>query len=114
MAGGLTWDAATNAFVVPAAGWYRVNAQYFFTGSAGASATGFVIKNGVTTVPVAGRINMWKADAADYMGHSTGLVQLAANDKIQLWINYVSSTWGTNGWDGSYMEIEYVCPIGQV
>jgi hypothetical protein len=113
MFGGITWDSASNQLVVPVAGYYRVNAQYYFTGATGAVGTGYLYKNTANTQPIGSRVALWKADSADYIGSASGIILLAAGDKVGTWINYSSSTWGTDGWNGTFMEVELLAVSGQ-
>jgi hypothetical protein len=73
--------------------------------------TGFAIRNGATGTPLGARVGLWKADGSDYIGGGTSIIQLNAGDKIQQLQNYVGSCWGTDGWNGNYLEIEYVGPV---
>lgn len=106
--GGMTFDNSNDALVVPVAGYYRVNAQFYATGGQGSSAICHVWKVGSGS-PTGVSTRFWKADSGDYVGHATGIVLLSAGDKLRITMTFPpSSTWGTNGYDGSYLEVEYL------
>lgn len=106
---------ASNGLVVPKAGLYQITARSYFTGGTVHSATWAATVNS-TAIPMAataetvGTGTLWKQDSLDYQGWATGHRQLNAGDTIRLWMKSTSSTYGTTGYNGSYIEVRYVTP----
>jgi hypothetical protein len=108
--GGFTFDNASDAVVVPLTGWYQVRLKGFFTGaSAGVNQTGVTVNgtNGPTGVMQGIISNINKMDGNDVFVISTGRLPFNAGDKVGLYQFSAVSCWGTNGYDGSYLELEY-------
>lgn len=110
--GGITFDNANDALVVPRGGLYRVSAKAYFTGGTAYQGQVFVVKNSAVNPPpnantILGSFT-WKPDASDYQTFVSDLVVLAANDVIRHWTKGSSSTWGTDGYNGSYLELEFM------
>jgi hypothetical protein len=106
--GGMTFSNADDALVVPIAGYYKFTAQFYATGGSGAVCSGVVHRNGVT---VGVQARFWKADPGDYIATASGAGLCAAGDKIRLVMTYTpSSTWGSTGFDGTFLEVEYIGP----
>lgn len=108
--GGFTFDAATNSLVVPVPGLYRITVQGMFTGNAGNVNIAVATKNGSGNnvgAPGSGP----KPDGNDVRYTGTAVVQLAAGDKIGMVQQSAASAWGTTGYDGSFVEVEYSSAI---
>lgn len=112
--GGVGFDAATSALTVPVTGRWSISCRFYATGRAGVQAAGQAsIRRGSTTLAVEGTyLGFWKADHQDYMSQSAVTQHLVAGDKIFLQMQYGGSTWGTNGYNGSAVEIQYLGPSG--
>lgn len=106
--GGVTFETSSGGrFVIPTTGLYRISAQAYFTGGSGYQAHAAIFKNS-SKVGMGGKIYTWKADGSDYIAHCSTLALLNANDRIGLGATSASSTWGTDGYNGSYLEVELV------
>lgn len=112
--GGVGFDAARSALTVPVTGRWSISCRFYATGRAGVQAAGqATIGRGSTTLAVEGTyLGFWKADHQDYMSQSAVTQHLVAGDKIFLQMQYGGSTWGTNGYNGSAVEIQYLGPSG--
>lgn len=104
--GGVTFDNATDSLVVPISGYYRVSIQAYGTGSWGATYWGLVYKN--SAVPLGPQCRFWKGDSADHIAHASGIVQLTAGDKVYVAMGGAQSTWGSSGFNGTYLEVEWI------
>lgn len=106
--GGMTFETSSaGRFVIPVAGIYRISAQVYFTGGTGYQAQAAIFKNASKT-GMGGKVYTWKADSNDYVGVANTFAVLAAGDRIGLGATSSFSTWGTDGYNGSYLEIELV------
>lgn len=113
--GGMTFDNATDSLVVPATGRYRAHLKGYFSGST--SSVNYVglylngvrcdgtIRSGVYEKLAS---SVEKNTSADTYLHSTGIVPFNAGDKVALDMYSGVSAWGSNGYNGSYLELEYV------
>lgn len=107
--GGFTFDNAADALVIPKTGRYCVRLKGFFTGAAtGLNQVGIKV-NGVTTngIQQGCSLHVSKMDGNDVYSHSSQSIRFNLGDKIAVWVNTGVSTWGTNGYDGSYLELLY-------
>lgn len=104
LAGGVTFDNANDALVVPSAGNYRVTVQGMFSGATTNLNLMKAQVNGSDVVLSTGP----KPDGNDQRYFASGIVTLAANDKVTLIGLSTASTWGTSGYDGVYLEVELV------
>lgn len=110
--GGITHNAAQNALVPGKTGLYRITAKGYFTGGTAYQALAYVTRNDAALPPAAGNIIAnaltWKADAGDYTGLISEKRTLTAGDLIRLYVQGTSNTYGTDGYNGSYLELEYL------
>lgn len=110
--GGITHNAAQNALVPNKTGLYRITAKGYFTGGTAYQAITYVTRNDTALPPAAGNIIAnaltWKADAGDYTGLISEKRTLTAGDLIRLYVQGTSNTYGTDGYNGSYLELEYL------
>jgi hypothetical protein len=109
--GGMTFDNATDSLVIPLTGLYRVTVKLYTTGSATGKHTCSISKvgSGGATIPgCAVQVN--KSDSTDWFGDTTVTTPLTAGDKLYMAAasTSASNTWGTNGYDGTFLEVEYV------
>jgi hypothetical protein len=112
LVGGMTFDNATDALVIPITGRYRVLAKPYFTGGSNFNGTATVSLNSTALpVPAANGIglyqSLYKWDAADYIGFGDVTRKFTAGDKLRLWMKCPNSTYGTDGYNGSFLEVEY-------
>jgi hypothetical protein len=109
--GGITFDNPNDALVVPFAGYYRCTLRTYATGGNPYMQTGIIWVNGALPTIRAG-VNIYKADAQDYTGQASCIMYLNAGDKVQQAVSTngtgTGTTWGTNGYDGAWVEVEYV------
>jgi hypothetical protein len=114
LVGGVTFDAATYALTVPVAGRYRLTHHLYATGSAGVPAQGDITINSTTwptdtaTTRAGAFALFWKADANDYIAVGSVVRTLAAGDKLRAFFGSLSNTWGTTGYNGAWLEAEFV------
>ncbi|ALY10237.1 hypothetical protein SALGADO_71 [Arthrobacter phage Salgado] len=107
--GGFTFETASGGrLVVPYSGWYKINAQFYITGGSGYRAQCKVYKNS-SPAGIGANGLVWKADGTDFTTHVTSTVQLTAGDKLGLGTTQTAgSAWGTDGYNGSYLEVQYL------
>lgn len=97
-AGGVT--LTDNGLIIPVTGRYQVNARFYYSGPGGGTVRGDLYVNGASRVQ--GRT--YKEALEDATVALSQIMLLAAGDKVQLWSNYGNSTWGTDGYNGTYIE----------
>jgi len=108
LAGGVTFDNANDELVIPRAGLYRVTVRGYATGSSNYWHDVAAAVNGNRLYQAACRFA--KPDTQDYIGGASGLARLAAGDRVSLITmrNGTSgSTYGTDGYNGAFVEVEY-------
>lgn len=113
LVGGVAFDAAAKALVAPTAGRYQIVARFYATGTGGGNAaSGQVLLNrsGANSVLDGSYTNFWKGSNLDFTNISTMTRLLQAGDKISMQMIYASSTWGTTGYNGSWLELLYIGP----
>lgn len=112
--GGMTFDNANDALVVPIAGLYEIHVKCYVSGGTNFGASGDATINSTALPPGstgAGALTaFYKFDTADYIAHGYSRRRLAALDKVRLWQGAPSSTWGTTGYNGAFLEVTYVGP----
>lgn len=107
--GGVTFDNADDSLVVPADGVYRLTVRGYATGSSNYWHDAAAAVNGNRVAQAACRFP--KPDTQDYMAGASGLARLAAGDRVSLITmrNGTSgSTYGTDGYNGAFVEVEFV------
>ncbi|ATW59945.1 hypothetical protein SEA_WALTZ_68 [Arthrobacter phage Waltz] len=107
--GGFTFETTSGGrLVAPYSGWYRINAQFYITGGSGYRSQSKIYKNSSPS-GVGGVGLVWKADGTDFTTHTMTVVQLTAGDRIGLGTTQTAgSAWGTDGYNGTYLEMEYL------
>ena len=107
--GGMTFDNATDSLVIPLTGMYRVTVKPYLSGGSGYSGFAKAQRN---LTDISGSFtNLWKANNADYMWTAYTVKGYNAGDKINLIVGSeagAGSFWGTDGYNGCYLEVEYV------
>lgn len=117
LVGGMAFNNASDALVVPIAGAYDLRIKAYATGGIAFAHTGEITINS-STVPApsaafAGcRASFWKQEASDYTGLGAVRRRLAANDVLRLWQVQTTnaSTWGNDGYQGAWIEALWVAP----
>lgn len=117
LVGGMTFSNANDALVVPIAGRYLITGKWYATGGSLYQVIGDVTINNNAIPPAAGnragcQTTFWKQDSGDYVGGISVVRRLAAGDNLRLWmaLGAAASTYGTTGYNGSYLEALYVGP----
>ena len=107
--GGVTFSDTDDALVVPVAGLYRITAQFYTTGTGGGTELGLLYTNSVNQTGITTR--HYKEPNNDTQSTCTGVIQLAAGDKVQMYAQLVGtsvSTWGTASHNGDWVEVEFM------
>lgn len=111
--GGMTFDNANDALVIPQSGLYTITMKLYTSGgSSGVKHTMTLTKLVGGAVSGVG-IQIYKADTADWYGTTCMTVPLLANDKLYLSaavVSGTSNTWGTDGYNGTFLEAEFKRP----
>jgi hypothetical protein len=106
--GGMTFSSTNKTLTVPAAGYYRVTAQAYFSGTTAGVDIAYIAKNGNVT-GINGRANPTASDTAFTI---SGILQLAAGDAISLQAQSGGQqAFGSSGYDGCFVEVEYIGPV---
>lgn len=106
LSGGMT--AAGNALVVPTAGLYLLTMKAYATGGSGIRWSAAFRLNG-DAWPPSPSVVTWKGDSGDYSANALGIRALAAGDRLSIAVSVPGySTWGTDGYNGSWFEVLYV------
>lgn len=116
--GGMAFDNTNDALTVPKAGLYRINLQSYASGAGwGTQSSVIYVKPASLAADYQPGINTryyreGSNGPPDTCYHATGTVQLAAGDKVYLvqWFTGQTNTWGTNGYNGTYLEVEFSQP----
>lgn len=107
--GGMTFSDADDALVIPKTGRYYVRIKGFFSGAAtGLNQVGIYLNGNQPAGILQGpNTHASKMDGNDIFCHGSSVIPFTAGDKISLWQNTGVSAWGTNGYDGSWLELEW-------
>lgn len=97
-AGGMT--LSENSLVIPVTGRYQVNARYYYSGGGGGTVLGVLQVNGANRA----QVQSYKEPGQDTTVPVSQIMLLAAGDKLRMWSNYANSTYGTDGYNGTYIE----------
>lgn len=97
-AGGVT--LTENSLVIPVTGRYQVNARFYYSGGGGGTVRGDLQVNGTTRA----QSQSFKEGGQDTTVQLSQIMLLAAGDRLRMWSNYGNSTWGTDGYNGTYIE----------
>lgn len=108
--GGVTYDNTNNALVIPKDGTYRITVQGMTSGATSATnITKAQVRRGTANpVDIGAPATGPKPDNQDVRYSATSMVPLLAGDKISLLQASNASSWGTTGYDGSYVEVDWV------
>lgn len=112
--GGVTVVADNNALVVPVTGRYRVHLKVVFSGGGVQNLCLTVLSvNGAAATGSANKLHasLGKQGANDISYHTSGVIPLNAGDKIGMMAQSGSTVWGGNGYDGAFIEIEWVSAL---
>jgi hypothetical protein len=114
--GGMTFDNANDALVVPVTGYYRCSAQLYVSGGGvTGTATGTLLINGATNPgPI---VRVAKTDVQDAAGLLQCVLALNAGDSVAMVASPYPAgagsitAWGTTGYGGCFVEVDYFGPI---
>jgi hypothetical protein len=107
--GGVTFDNANDALIIPETGVYRVTVRGYATGGSAYWHDCAAYLNGARLSQAACRFT--KPDSQDYLVGASGLARLNAGDAVSLYATRsgsTGSTYGTDGYNGAFVEVEYV------
>lgn len=110
------FTVANNAITIVKAGRYRISQKLLATGGSGYQAVQSVTLNSTaagTQSNTVSNVMLWKGDLGDYGAGSTVTRRFNAGDALRLYIshsNNANSTWGNDGYQGAYLEVEMVAP----
>lgn len=93
-----------NALVVPQSGRYELNARMYYSGAGGGSVIGVIQKNGAAL----SEMRDFKDSGQDATANTTLTVRLVQGDTLRLYTTYAGATWGTTGYDGTFLEARRV------
>ena len=115
--GGFAFDSTTSSLIVPRTGRYRAHMKAVFSGGGqqGLNAWGAFV-NGQpvpASMPTLNKLHgsMSKLDSNDIAGHSTGIVNLTAGDKVGMYAQSNATIWGNSGYNGAHLELEWIGPL---
>jgi hypothetical protein len=106
--GGMTFSAADNALVIPITGLYEMRGRaYSSGGQTGGCLFEALINGGGGT-----GCSVWwtKAQVDEFQTLSPVVRPLGAGDKISMRALQPASTWGNDGYNGCFIEVEYIGP----
>jgi len=106
-AGGMVFESASaGRLVIPKNGKYLCVGKVYATGSSAVGCGGGPYLNAVKVQR--GFINYWKGDTNDFSTSFAMTMDLNATDRIGLGMTFSGSTWGTDGGNGSYLQLYYI------
>ena len=105
--GGMEFETTSGGrFIIPRDGLYAVRIKAYATESSGYDFMFDAYKN---SVPLRGNeIFDYKNTTSDYKQHSICTYPFVTGDKIGLGATTPNKTWGTTGYDGAFLEIQFV------
>lgn len=104
--GGMTFEATSGGrFVIPRDGLYIVRIKAYATEASGYDFMFDAYKNSVALR--GNEIFDYKQTTSDYKQHSECTYPFVAGDKIGLGATTPNKTWGTDGYNGAFLEVEF-------
>lgn len=106
--GGMVFDTNTDSLIVPKSGLYIIRTKPYLVGSQGYLGSGKVQRNAADITGT--YTSTWKGDPSDYTWSHEVTRSLTAGDSLNMIVagsNSLGSTWGTDGFNGSYFEVEF-------
>jgi len=105
--GGMTFEAASaGRMIIPKSGLYEIRCRIYGTAGSAYTLDGGAYKNSVILPGT--QATFYKATSSDIKDFTICTVPLVAGDKVGLGMTSTQSTWGTDGYNGSWLEIKYV------
>lgn len=107
--GGMTFDDAADALVIPKDGTYLVQPAGYFSGAGvnGNSAIAMLVRGTAAAVELGSPAIGDKTSSSDIRITAGALVDLKAGDKVYLQQKSSVSAWGTTGYNGSALTITW-------
>lgn len=106
--GGMTFDDAADALVIPVAGTYELRAKAYFSGGGTGQCTVDLLVN---TAGCGGAVR-WNKTLTDEINNCGVTRVLAAGDKVSVTTTGPSNIYGADGYNGTWVEARYVGPAG--
>lgn len=110
--GGMTFDIATNALVIPKDGLYMIRIRPYFTGATSNICIVRPLITGGPGEPIEASGLWWSSPKttgySDLHDTVEREVPLKAGQKVQLGFLTTLSIWGTNGYNGAWLEAKYI------
>lgn len=111
LVGGITFDNAADSLIVPTAGYYRITAQAYFSGTIGGDDIGHIFhtQNGVDTVIARSSVTPTSVDSSTNL---SAIKLASAGDKFRLsLLSGGQQAWGTDGFNGCWLDVAwYMAP----
>jgi len=104
--GGMTFDAVNNALVIPIAGSYRITAKLYSSGG----QTGLCSISARVNAGSTGAGAQWTKTAVDEFQSGAIVRPFSAGDKIDMTVTSPADVYGSDGYNGTFLEVEYVGP----
>lgn len=95
--------SGSNALIVPKAGRYTLTAKAYVTGGTGYNSFGRLRVDGTQVEQAV----TWKHNTDDYSYFLTRTMLLSAGAQVTMSMGN-GSTWGTSGYNGSWIEVLWV------
>jgi len=104
--GGMTFEATSGGrFVIPRSGLYEVRIKAYATEASGYDFMFAAYKNSVKITGT--EVFDYKQTTSDYKQHAICTIPLVAGDKIGLGATTPNKTWGTDGYNGAWLEVKF-------
>lgn len=105
--GGMTFEATSGGrFIIPKTGIYEVRVKGYATGG---SAYDYMVAAFVDSDKIEGtEVFDYKQTTSDYKQHSVTAFAFTAGQKIGLGMTSPQKTWGTDGWNGAWLEVLFM------
>lgn len=104
--GGMTFETASGGrLVIPKSGLYDVRVKVYATNGSGYDFMGAAYVNSDKIEGT--EVFDYKQTSSDYKQHGICTFAFVAGDKIGLGMTSPQSTWGTDGWNGAFLEVKW-------
>lgn len=104
--GGMTFETVSGGrFVIPRPGLYEIRVKIYATQGSGYDFMGAAYINSDKIEGT--EVFDYKQTASDYKQHAMTTWNCVAGDKIGLGMTSPNKTWGTDGWNGAWLEVEF-------
>ena len=104
--GGMSFESASGGrFVIPRPGLYEIRVKIYATEGSGYDFMGAAYINSDKIEGT--EVFDYKQTTSDYKQHAMTTWACVAGDKIGLGMTTPNKTWGTDGWNGAWLEVEF-------